>query len=290
MTVRILHFGDVHLPLPPGALRTAAALHIRRIPAVVNYFLRRGRHYALGAQKLSALASFLRREPVDWVFYAGDSANMGLGSEFRAAAPKINEVLRTARHGAVAVPGNHDLYTRQSVEDFQRWMDLAGKTDMPGVRGPDGWPVVRFLGEETAVVAFRTAHPHLEFWNSSGHLTADAWERLRRVLDDPGIAGLERVFLLTHYPLDEPGLFHGMRGVRRIAELLAGRRNVVVLHGHNHVNYIRSWKVVKAEIPLYCCGSLTKAGVEAFWLHEHSDGRWIARRGRWTGEEWVLEG
>ena len=41
--LRILHFGDVHLPFPPGALRTPAVLHPKRVPALLNFFAARGR-------------------------------------------------------------------------------------------------------------------------------------------------------------------------------------------------------------------------------------------------------
>ena len=281
MGLRILQFGDVHLPLPAGALGTPAVLHPRRIPAVVNYFLRRGRHYAAGTEKLAALAGFLRQEPVDWIFYAGDSVNMGLESEFRAARPRLEEVFRGVRRGVVAVPGNHDFYTRGSVGAFRRTMPAA-----PGGEGID----VRRLASGVAVAAFETAHPHLEFWNSSGRLDEKPSEALRRWLDKPETVALERIFLLTHYPPDDSEFFHGLRGTKAVARLLFGRSNVVFLHGHVHKASVRSVDFGGTRLPVFCSGSLTKEGVESFWLHEVDDGgRMVSLLGRWSGNGWCLE-
>lgn len=285
--MKILHFGDVHLPLPPGALHSPAVLHPRRIPAVVNYFLRRGRHYARGASKLEALAAFLRRNPVDWVFYAGDSVNMGLAAEFRVASPRLDAVFRLARRGAVAVPGNHDFYTSGSVVSFRRWMKAGCESGPSGIR--EGAPRMKVLSPDAAVVAFETACPHWAFWNSSGRLAAKDRGWLEDWLDGASIRAKSRVFLLTHYPPDDTNPFHGMRGTGKIADLLSGRRNVVVLHGHVHALSVRRISVGGADIPVYCSGSLSKEGMEAFWLHELSGGRLISRRGRWTGAEWVLD-
>lgn len=290
--MRILHFGDVHLPFPPGALRGAAALHPKRLPALLNFALLRGAKYADGAPKLNALGEFLRREPVDWIVYTGDSVNMGLAREFLVAAPALGAVLGAAKKGALSVPGNHDLYTRGAVGAFRKWMGgLPGlrETERPEARGGAdwGWPTVRFLDERTVAVGLDTACPHWAFWDSSGRMARTELDALARLLDDPEVGGRERVLLVTHYPLDEAGFFRGMRGSADIAKVLSGRRNLSILHGHNHANYVR--RLPGTEIPLYCCGSLTKAGAEAFWLYEPMGADLNARRGRWRNARWVLE-
>ncbi|MBQ7251638.1 MAG: metallophosphoesterase [Kiritimatiellae bacterium] len=283
MGLKILQFGDVHLPLPPGALRSPEAWRPRRIPAIANYFLLRGRHYAAAGEKLDALRDFLRREGADWIFYAGDSVGMGLDAEFRAAAPRLTAVFREARCGTVAVPGNHDFYTYRSVGDFRRRMEAAGSHVLPGA------PVVRFLAEDSAVVAFETARPHFFFWHSSGYLAPETRDALATLLDDPRLAGLERVFLLTHYPPDDDDPYHGFPDAKPLAEILANRPNLVFLHGHVHKVSRRTVSFGSAEVPVFCSGSLSKAGVESFWLHEIEEGRLLSRRGRWTGSAWTLD-
>lgn len=287
MGVKILQFGDVHLPLPAGALRSPGAWRPRRIPAVANYFLLRGRRYAAAREKLAALRDFLRREGAEWIFYAGDSVAMGLEREFRAASPLLAAVFREARRGAVAVPGNHDFYTPRSVRDFRRLVPWGRDNDLPGLFPAfPGSPVVRFLSPDAAVVAFETACPHFFFWNSSGRLGRATRDALRAVLDHPRLAGLGTVFLLTHYPPDDADRFHGFRDAGALADLLAGRKNLVFLHGHVHAASRRTVDFASASVPVFCSGSLSKAGAESFWLHELEGGTLRSRRGRWTGEAW----
>lgn len=259
---------------------------------MANFALRRAAKYADGMAKLNALGEFLRREPVDWIVYTGDSVNMGLAREFLVAAPVFGAVLGMARRGAMAVPGNHDLYTRGSVGAFRKWMGgLPGlrETERPAARaGADwGWPTVRFFDERTVAIGLNTACPHWAFWNSSGRLAREELDALEHLLDDPDVEGRERVLLVTHYPLDEAGFFRGMRGSGEIARVLAGRRNLAILHGHNHVNYVR--RLPGTDVPLYCCGSLSKAGAESFWLYEPMGPDLNPRRALWRNARWVLE-
>ncbi len=289
MGLKILHFGDVHLPFPPGAWGTWAILHPKRVPAVVNYLLRRGRKYADGERKLSALHEFARREAVDWIVYTGDSVNMGLASEFVHAGPKIASMLGEAKQGAMATPGNHDWYTPGSPKNYRRWMTAGEENDWPEAEAKgEGWPKVRFLDENSVLVGLNTARPHLAFWNSSGGVSAAQLEALERVLDDPAVAGRRYILLATHYPLDEAGAFHGMRGTERLMRVLAGRKGLSILHGHNHHAYQRV--LPGTDIPLYCCGSLTKEGDESCRVYELFGGGLNARIARWKNARYSLEG
>ena len=59
MSLRILHFSDVHLPFPAGAFRTPEIFHPKRLVALLNFYLRRGSKYADAVQKLNGLNDFL---------------------------------------------------------------------------------------------------------------------------------------------------------------------------------------------------------------------------------------
>ena len=291
MALTLLQFGDVHLPVPPRAFLSPSAWCPRRVPAVANWFLRRRRLYADAPRKLAALADFLRENPVDWLLYAGDSVGMGLDAEFRAAAPLLVPVFALARRGALAVPGNHDFYTSRSVPSFRRLMDLApAPTDLPDAFPPfPGAPVVRFLSPSAAVVAFETACPHNFFWNSSGRLAPRTRSTLRTLLDHPRLASLDRVFLLTHYPPDDPDPFHGFPDAAPLAALLDGRPNLVFLHGHVHHRSSRTLSLGSSSLPVFCSGSLSRARTESFWLHTLSPGApLLSRPARWTGSSWTL--
>lgn len=285
--LRILHFGDVHLPFPPGALRDPGVLHPKRLVALLNYRARRAAKYADAAQKLDGLCDFLRREPVDWILYTGDTLNQGLEKEYMVAAEPLARVLGMARGGALAVPGNHDLYTGSSVGLYRRLFGpRLPKGDLPGAAGKGGYPLVRFMGEEAVAIGLNSAVPHFAFWDSSGTLDGEELEALGRLLDSPEVARRRWVFVMTHYPFLDTDWLHGLRGTEAFWKLLEGRKNVVLLHGHNHRNYAAA---APGGLPVYCCGSLSKRDAEGFWLFEPFAGSLNARRGVWRNARFSLE-
>ena len=286
MSLRILHFSDVHLPFPPGSFRTPEMLHPKRLVALLNFHLRRGSKYAEAYQKLNGLRDFLQREPVDYLLFTGDTLNFGLEREFTAAAPRLIETLALARHGALAVPGNHDLYAGASPAFYRKHFAPLLRSDLPEAAAPTGYPLVRWMGDDAVAIAFNTARPNFNFWNSSGRVPALELDALDRVLDFPEIAARRHVFLMTHYPFDEAGFFHGLRNSRALLKILRGRENRVLLHGHNHRAYTHF--VAGTATPLYCAGSLSKAGAESFWLFDLFGDSLNARRGAWKNARFVL--
>ncbi len=286
MSLRILHFSDVHLPFPAGAFRTPEILHPKRLVALVNFYLRRGSKYAEAFQKLNGLREFLAREPVDYLLYTGDTLNFGLEREFTAGAPRLIETLALARQGSLAVPGNHDLYARSSLALHRKHFAPLYRTDLPEAATPTGYPIVRWMGDDAVAIAFNTSRPCLPFWDSSGRVPSLELDALDRLLDFPEIAVRRHIFLMTHYPFDEHGYFHGLRNSRALLRILRGRDNLVLLHGHNHRPYTHL--VPGTGIPLYCAGSLSKAGGESFWLFDLFGDSLNARHGAWRNARFTL--
>ncbi len=286
MSLRILHFSDLHLPIPPGAFHTPEIFHPKRGLALVNFELRRAAKYADALQKLNGLRDFLAREPVDYILFTGDTLNFGLEREFTAGAPRLMETLALARRGALAVPGNHDLYTGSSVPLYRKHFAPLLRSDLPDAATPTGFPLVRWMGDDAVAIAFNTSLPHLPFWDSSGRVPALELDALQALLDRPEIATRRHIFLMTHYPFDEAGFFHGLRNSRALLRLLRGRDNLVLLHGHNHRPY--TYFLPDSSIPLYCAGSLSKAGGESFWLFDLYGEALNARRGIWSNARFAL--
>jgi len=286
MSLRILHFSDIHLPFPEGAFHTPTLLHPKRLVALLNFYLRRGTKYAEAYQKLNGLREFLQREPVDYLLYTGDALNFGLEREFTVAAPRLTEILSLARQGSLAVPGNHDLYAGDSIAFHRKYFADQLRSDLPETTTPTGFPLVRWMGEEAVAIAFNTACPHFNFWNSSGRVPAPELKALQSLLDRPDIIGRAHIFLMTHYPFDEAGYFHGLRNSKALLGLLRGRDNLVLLHGHNHRPY--TYIIPDTSTPLYCAGSLSKNGEESFWLFDLFGNTLNARRGRWHNARFIL--
>jgi 3',5'-cyclic AMP phosphodiesterase CpdA len=286
MSLRILHFSDVHLPFPPGSFRPPGILHPKRLVALVNFYLRRGSNYARALQKLNGLNDFLRREPVDYLLFTGDTLNFGLEREFTGAAPRLAETLALARRGARAGPGNHDLYTQDSLGLHRRHFAPLVRSDLPETAAETGFPLVRWMGDEAVAIAFNTSRPNFNFWNSSGRVPAVELDALSALLDRPDIASRRHIFLMTHYPFDESGFFHGLRNARALLRVLHGRGNLVLLHGHNHRPY--TYFLPESATPLYCAGSLSKEGAESFWLFDLFGGALNPRRGVWRNARFTL--
>ena len=286
MKLRILHFSDVHLPMPPGAHRTPEFLHPKRIVAFANFALRRGSKYANALRKLAALGDFIRREAVDYVLYTGDTLNFGLEREYMDAAPRLAQTLGLAARGFLALPGNHDLYVGRSLALHRKYFAPLCASDLPDAATPTGYPLVRRMGDDAVAIAFNSARPRFAFWNSSGCVPARELDALQRLLDRPDVASRRHVFLMTHYPFDEAGCFHGLRNSRALLRILAGRENLVLLHGHNHRPY--TYFLPESSTPLYCAGSLSKEGGESFWLFEPFGDTLNARRGAWRNARFVL--
>ncbi len=286
MSLRILHFSDLHLPVPHGSFRTPEAFHPKRIVAALNFALRRSAKYADAHQKLHGLHEFLRREPVDYILFTGDTLNFGLQREYTAAAPRLAETLALARCGALAVPGNHDLYTPASLVHHRKYFAPLVRSDLPADATSTGYPLLRWMGDNAVAIALNSSRPNFNFWNSSGRIPALELESLSRLLERPDIATRRHIFLMTHYPFDEAGFFHGLRNSRALLRRLHGRENLVLLHGHNHRPY--TYFLPGSSVPLFCAGSLSKSGAESFWLFDLLGDSLNARRGVWRNARFSL--
>ncbi len=286
MSIRILHISDIHLPTPPGAFRGLEGLHPKRLLASANYALRRASKYADAAQKLHGLNEFLRREPVDFILYTGDTLNYGLEREFMAAAPRLAETFALARHGFLALPGNHDLYANGSLLHHRKHFSAFQQSDLPEAATPTGYPLVRWMGDDAVAIAFNSARPQFLFWNSSGRVPAIELDALGALLERPDIASRRHIFLMTHYPFDTAGYLHGLRNARALLRKINGRDNLILLHGHNHRPY--TYFLPETTVPLYCAGSLSKEGAESFWLFDLFGHTLNARRGAWRQARFTL--
>ena len=286
MSVRILHFSDVHLPFPPGAFRTSEILHPKRMIALLNFKFRRKTKYKHALQKLNGLNQLLRHEPVDYIFYTGDSLNLGLEREYTVGAPRILETLALAQRGSLAVPGNHDLYSGSSPALYRKHFAACLHSDLPEAATLTGYPLVRWIGDDAVAIAFNSARPNFSFWNSSGRVPNLELDALQNLLARPEIAMRKHIFMLTHYPFDTADFFHGLRNSRALLRVLRPHQNLVLLHGHNHRPY--TYFLPDTTIPLYCAGSLSKAGSESFWSFELVGDTLNARRGVWKNARFIV--
>lgn len=289
--MKVLHFTDIHLDVDLAAVPFQDWLG-KRLLGGLNYLLRRRRRFDGADEKLRALADFSSGHGVDLVLFTGDYTTLGTEHEFARARAAVEPLMR-APLGYINVPGNHDLYMPDVVRErrFERHFGDTLAADLPELATDGPWPLVRLIGDDVAVVAINSARPNPQWWRSSGVVPESQLRGLSRALEDARVR-LRFVFVMTHYgprlPDGRPdsrhhGLVNSEALLRAIAELPSG----VLVHGHIHHCY--HLRVDGVRPTLFCGGSATLDGREAFWLFDVRSSATTARRGEWNGSGYDLE-
>jgi 3',5'-cyclic AMP phosphodiesterase CpdA len=254
--VRLAHLSDLHIAAGESEWRPGDWFNKRLTGWLHWHWLGRGKSFGLAGKVLQTLASELRRRRPDHVVFSGDATALGFPQEFARAA----EILGVGRKDALsglAVPGNHDYYTRGTAASglFERCF-ASWQT---GTR-VDGqvYPFAQAVGP-VWLVAINSCTGNIWPWDAAGSVGAEQLGRLaalfQRLDERPRI-------LVTHYPVTlaggEPENRH--HGLRDLADLLAVARAGRVclwLHGHRHTAYhLLSSKL--APFPVVCAGTATQ--------------------------------
>ncbi|WP_145143625.1 metallophosphoesterase [Roseomonas gilardii] len=234
MSFSLAHLSDLHLPVPPGAIRPLSQLAGKRLLAYFAW--RRKRRRAVPA---AALLADLRAAGADHVAITGDLTNLALPGEFAAARDWLAALGPPG--GVTVVPGNHDATVALPWADgIGRWAPwMAGETTGDTARAP--FPFLRRRGP-VALIGLSSAVPTLP-GSAAGRLGAAQLSALPGLLDAAGREGLFRIVMVHHPPLPGPG---GRRKALsdRVAlrGVLARHGAELVLHGHHH-------RPLRGEVP-----------------------------------------
>lgn len=213
--MRIAHITDLHVEHAP---RLAELGNKRLLGAVNLYLMGRSHHFSAAAQR-AAVDAVLRLAP-DHVVCTGDLTATATAEEFRASNTLL-EPLRAA-FPFHCIPGNHDVYTAESVG---RYTEMVDPTHEP-LRMVSLGPVSLCLLDVCA-----------PDWLSRGLADDALIARLNTALG----ACTQRVILALHYPLrarnGEPygPSSRAIRNASAIEAAIDAHPNVAaVLHGHEH--------------------------------------------------------
>jgi 3',5'-cyclic AMP phosphodiesterase CpdA len=275
-TVRLAHFSDVHLTTRP----LGWALHDLRTKRLSGWFhlraLGRGRQFRLAHEVAKAqVAEFRERRP-DRIVFSGDATALGFASETAHAARWLH-VNDSELPPGLAVPGNHDYYTRASVRsaaferDFASWQNGERVSD-------DRYPFAQRVGP-LWLVAVNSATANLRPWDASGAAGPAQRDRLRDLLKQLGPG--PRV-LVTHYPVclangRPESRWHGLRDLEATVRVAADGGVGLWLHGHRHHPYFVA-KPPNVPFPVICAGSATQMGMQGYGEYAISGRRLIGRR------------
>jgi 3',5'-cyclic AMP phosphodiesterase CpdA len=285
MALRLAHFSDIHLTARPLRL-TFGDWFGKRSTGWVNARLGRGKHF-LGASTIAGiLAKDLNTRGYDHVVFSGDATTLGLRIEF----DEVERVLHPAEGWppAVAVPGNHDYYTRRAARagEFERvfapWQ-LGERID------DHTYPFAQKVGP-IWLVAVNSADANLMLWDSRGRVGVPQLDRLGELFArlPPG----PRI-MVTHYPLCLAGgqretRWRRLRDAFHLRELAASAGVRLWLHGHRHGHYFRHMDA-SLPFPVVCAGSATHAARWSYNEYTFAGRLMHGRRRVWdpTAEKFV---
>lgn len=225
----LAHLSDPHVgPLPQARL---GELMSKRLTGYWNWH--RSRHRIHDMPTLKRLMADVAAHKPDHVALTGDIVNIGLPSEFPAAA-RVIAPLGGPRDVSI-VPGNHDVYVRNSYAAMEHCFGAF-------MRGDDllatEFPYMRVRGR-IALIGLCSGIPTAPLL-ASGACGDRQLGRLGEMLRAAGAGGMARVVMIHHPPLSTGATFgRGLRDARQFEAVLRRAGAELVVHGHNHSQSVR---------------------------------------------------
>lgn len=248
----LLHVADLHFW---RVIANPFRLLNKRFLGNLNVWLRRRHEFPMekALVHIDALAATGLRQ----LLLTGDFSSTSLDEEF-APAREFVDALRDRGFALYVMPGNHDVYTFETVRK-QRFERHFGPY-LPA----EGFPAVRHLPGGTPLVLVPTVCPNLV--SSKGRITPAQIEEVAAFLRDAP----QVMIVAGHYPLlDATAAYHltrerRLRNAQALREALgASGRTILYVAGHVHrFSYVRD-----PEFP-----SLSHLCTGAFFIRNRREG------------------
>lgn len=279
--IRLAHISDVHVQVEAPWTQGLRSLGWRRALAQVELVgLGRARRFRDAECSLATMAATALAAGADHVVITGDLTGLAFEEEFQRAKAALGALVEDPSRLSV-IPGNHDRYTSGAARErrFERHFGPLLGSDLPRFAGPSGYPFVRLLGREGAVIGLDSTRlapfPGLAF----GRLGREQLGRVSALVKAPELRGRFLSVLVHHAPLVESGRpdspTHGLRDGASLLRALAGRP-CSIHHGHVHRRF---WLRATGSRPdLFNAGSSTMSGREGFWIIELEAGGVLAAK------------
>jgi 3',5'-cyclic AMP phosphodiesterase CpdA len=281
--VRLAHVSDIHVTSKNLGWRKRDFFS-KRVAGWFNMrVLGRRQRFRHADTVLKALIADLRTRRPDRVVFSGDATNLGFENEF-AQARALFGLDEPDPLPGLAVPGNHDYYTRAVAAAglFEKHFDPWQQGErVDGAR----YPFAQQVGP-VWLIGVNSSTAHRLPWDASGRVGDDQLERLGRLLArlSPG----PRI-LVTHYPVCRSCGSHEypLRGLRDLKALIRtatlGGVNLW-LHGHRHRAYHHQ-RPPQAPFPVICAGSATQSGRWCYGEYTITGRHFHATRRVWSDQD-----
>ncbi len=256
--IRLAHLSDIHLFCPRARWRVGDWFN-KRLTGWMNLrLMRRAARFRQAATVLQALVEDISTRRPDCMIFSGDATALGFEEEL-AEATKILRVGSPDGLPGLAMPGNHDYYTRLAADSLLFEQYFAPWLEGERVDGAT-YPFARRVGP-VWLIAVNSSAGNRWFWDATGRTGVEQVDRLRRLLARPEIAAAPRI-LLTHYPIarrdgspESPS--HCLRDLSNLLEVAQDGGVALWLHGHRHEPYYLPASAA-CPIPAICAGSGTQ--------------------------------
>jgi hypothetical protein len=269
--VRIIHVSDVHHQLDWAAKPWRSSGWQGALGRLELHGFNRLHKFAEAATVWKRILDDIDHFEADHVIFTGDLTAMGHEDEFWAVSESVKHLTKEGK--LTIIPGNHDRYIdAPGKRHFEHVFAPQIISDMPEYCDEYGYPFVRLLGHDVALVGIDSTR--VKGWAQYfvGRIGKTQLGSLQKILDDPRLANRTVHVLSHHGPLSPDGrrewMESGLIDAPAFLRILEGRE-VMLHHGHSH---IRSWHRAGDERPhLFGGGSSTEPGKEGYWMLDVED-------------------
>ncbi len=269
--IYLAHLSDIHITAPKLEWQLMDWF-TKRWPGWINFrWLGRRFRFRMADEVIATLAAELRQRRPERILFSGDATAMGFESEFRRAAEFLGVGAPDMPRG-LAVPGNHDYYTRGVAASglFERYFGPW----LQGVRLEDAvYPFAQRAGH-VWLVGLNSCTGNILPWDAGGSVGQAQLDRLARLLDhlEPG----PRI-LVTHYPVTlssgkRERRTHGLRDLEALVRVATRGGVRLWVHGHRHTPYHFTAPPL-APFPVICAGSATQSGLWSYMEYRIDEDR-----------------
>jgi 3',5'-cyclic AMP phosphodiesterase CpdA len=277
-TIRLAHFSDIHLTAKPLGWRLRDFLS-KRATGWMNLKLGRGRRFRDAETITAAMMREIHDGHFNHIVFSGDATTLGFEAEFAVAA----RALEIDSLPGLAVPGNHDYYTRAPVKTglFERFFAPW----QHGERIDDAiYPFAQRVGH-CWLIGVNSARANRLIWDARGLVGIEQLNRLRELLKRLG-AGPRIV--VTHYPLyladgQPEKRWRRLRDWQAFCDIVVEGKIALWLHGHRHNSYVVP-ATPEQPFTVICAGSATQEGRWGWNEYAIERMRLTMTRRVWNGE------
>jgi 3',5'-cyclic AMP phosphodiesterase CpdA len=257
--MRLIHVTDPHLStlrgLPLGAMRG------KRMSGFLSWTFRRQLVYQRSV--LDRLSDAVNAESPDHLILSGDLVQIGLEEEIVQVRSWLADLAAT--HQVFFVPGNHDVYARNSWAAVRRhWhfvlpAPVQGQPDSPTASYPFTRDLgnIRLIGASSACVT--------PVFSSRGALGAEQIGRLGAMLAEAREKRFLPCLAIHHPPL--PGMSPWMKALKEtqlLQALIAEQQPALVCCGHLHSNI----EVTMGAARIFCTASAASVKKSSFRIFD----------------------